>query len=813
MFGQAVKVMFRQVMRQPFIPILNVVGLALGITVTLLIFLYAHIEMSYDDWVLDQRDLYRIEGQYKGEWSAEYHPYAVNALGPAIREFPEIESVVRIVGYNWLVKRGDFVNYELIYIAEAGFLDMFPLQFVAGDHETVFQTQSNIIISQDTALQYFGEADPVGQTLTINGTSDYIVAGIFRNVEERTDYPFKFIVPFQESMVYEANSWNVYDSETFVRLKPDASTDDLYERIAQLVDEHRPLHQQTDHVMRERFHYFLQAFGDLHLGSSGRTGTNSIGNFAKIYGFIAIATLVLIVSVFNYISLATARALEREREFCLRKISGAGFRQILGQTVAEAFLLTSTAACLAWALSEVLMLYARSFFAAEYSLVDLMGVEGGFVFVSAILALSLAAGLYPAVMIRGFRPVRFLSGSRTNRAGANRLRTVLVFLQFSICIGLVIGAVTISRQMAYINQLDLGYNPEGLVAVYGLDKAEVAPTSDTFKDRLSRISGVEAVTRSRVIPLASSYWWNVFYSENTSSEATVNLRMVATDYDFIDTYGAKLIAGRRLNSQYSEDTIDMFDDALVEALQGTRNVIVNKEALGPLGYASAEGIIGKEIFIKIKDSAKPLVVVGVIEGMRFYSARSGVEPKIHFHAPGRYRAASVRVDTSRTQEVLGNIQMLWAEMFPEVPFQRYFLEDLIKRDYEGERNQQLLFIVFSCLAIVLSLVGLVGLVSNSITHRAKEMSVRRVLGASLGDNVRLLTWQYVKPVLWANIPAWIVAYYFLTGWLEKYSQRIDVGLQYYLLGGGVIILITATMTVGLVIRAALIRPADILKCE
>ncbi len=813
MFGQTIKVAFRQMMRRPFIPVLNLVGLALGIAVSLLIFLYAHIEMNYDDWVLDQKDLYRIEGQYKGEWSAEYHPYAVNALGPAIREFPEIESVVRIVGYNWLVKRDNFVNYELIYIAEAGVLDMFPLQFVAGDRETVFQTQSNIIISQDAALQYFGEADPIGQILTINGISDFIVAGVFRNVEEKTDYPFKFIVPFQEALVYEANSWNVYDSETFVRLKPNASTDDLYERIARLVDEHRPLHQQTDHVMRERFHYFLQPFGDLHLGSSGRTAANSIGNYAKVYGFIAIAVLVLVVSVFNYISLATARALEREREFCLRKVSGAGFRQILGQTVAESFLLTSIAACLAWALSEVLMPFAGSFLGTEYSLVDLMGIEGGLVFVSAIFALSLATGLYPAMMIRGFRPVKFLSGSRSSRAGVNRLRTVLVFLQFTICIGLVIGSVTISRQMVYINQLDLGYNPEGMVAVYGLDKAEVAPSSDAFKDRLAKIAGVEAVTRSRVIPLASSYWWNVFYSQHTGSEATINLRMIATDYDFIDTYGAKLIAGRRLSPQYSEDTIDMFDDALVEALQGTRNVIVNKEALGPLGYESAENIIGKEIFIKINESAKPLVVVGVIEGMRFYSARSGVEPKIHFHAPGRFRSASVRVDTSRTQEVLADIQALWTEMFPEVPFQRYFLEDLIKRDYEEERNQQLLFIVFSCLAIVLSMIGLVGLVSNSIAHRSKEISIRRVLGASLGDNVRLLTWQYVKPVLLANIPAWIVAYYFLTGWLEKYSQRIDVGLQYYLLGGGVILLVTVTMTVGLVIRTALIRPADILKYE
>ncbi len=813
MIGHAVRVSLRQIIRRPFLPVLNLVGLAFGIAVSLIILLYAHVEMHYDDWVTDQEDLYRIEGQYKGSWSSYYHLYVVNALGPAVANFPEVKSVVRLIGNHWLIKKGDFVNYETVFLAEDGFLDIFPLEFVNGNASSPFPTKNSVIISADAALQYFGQESAIGQTLTLDESNDFIVSAVFKDVGPRTDYSFKFVVPFQDVLVHEPNSWDVYDSETFVRLHAGASTESLYERIAQLVDEHRPLHKQTDHVMRERFHYFLQPFADLHLGSQGRTEANTIGNYAKIYGFIAIAGLVLMISVFNYIGLATARALEREREFCLRKISGAGFKQILHHTIAESVLLTWLAAILGWVISEAMMPFVGGLLGIEYGLFDLFGLMGAVSFTIAVSLLGFFAGLYPAFMARDFKPAKFLSGGRSSRRNVNRIRSTLVFVQFAICIGLVISAVTISRQMAYVNQLDLGYDANGIVAVYGLDKTEVAPRSDTFKERVAKIAGVEAVTRSRVIPHGSSNWYNVFYSENMSGDETVNLRMIASDYDFIDTYGAKLIAGRKLDPQYAEDTIDMFDDSKIEALTSTRNVIINKEAVRELGFTSAEGAIGKEIFIKINDSNKPLIVVGVIEGMRFYSARRIIAPKIHFHAPNRFRAASLRIDTLHTQEVVSNIQALWAEMFPDVPFQIFFVEELIQKAYASERNQQFLFIVFSCLAILLSLLGLTGLVSNSIAHRSKEISIRRVLGASVSDNVKLLTWQYLRPVLLANIPAWAVAYYFLSDWLEKYPQRIDVGVEYYVLGGMLILLVTGVMTASLVLRTVLLRPAEVLKYE
>ncbi|MEX0297568.1 MAG: ABC transporter permease, partial [Kordiimonas sp.] len=370
MIGHTIGVSLRQILRRPFLPIMNLVGLACGIAVTLIILLYAYVETHFDDWVTDQENLYRIEGQYKGSWSSYYHLYVVNALGPAIADFPEVKNVVRLIGNHWLVKKDDFVNYDTVFLAEDGFLDIFPLQFVKGSTQSPFPTKNSVIISEAAALQYWGQEDPVGQTLTLNEAYDFTVSAVFKEVGPRTDYPFKFVVPFQDVLVHEPNSWDVYDSETFVRLNAGASTESLYERIAQLVDEHRPLHKQTDHVMRERFHYFLQPFADLHLGSQGRTEANTIGNYAKIYGFIAIAGLVLMISVFNYIGLATARDLEREREFCLRKISGAGFRQILHHTVAESFLLTWLAAMLGWVITEAVMPYVGAFLDADYSLLE-----------------------------------------------------------------------------------------------------------------------------------------------------------------------------------------------------------------------------------------------------------------------------------------------------------------------------------------------------------------------------------------------------------------------------------------------------------
>ncbi|MEX0300034.1 MAG: ABC transporter permease, partial [Kordiimonas sp.] len=465
MVKQIIKSGLRQIWRKPLLPVLNMLGLAGGIAVTILILLYSHTELNYDSWVTDQKDLYRIEGQFLGA-SSGYMDSTPTPLAPTLlRDVDEVETAIRVRNQYWPVKYGDFINYETVTSVDAGFLTIFPLEFVEGSSASAFQTLNNVVVSESMAHKYFGDDQAIGQTLTINADLEYTVSGVFKDQPEYTDYPFDFVAPFQEKLVSNFDSWSSVSLETLVRLKEGSNLADVQEKLNVIVDQHRPFNAGTDYDMRERFRMFLQPFSDLHLGSSGRTPTNPIGNYATIYGFLAIAALVLVISTFNYVSLAMARALEREKEFCIRKVTGASFGQIVRHVMAESIIQTSLAALLGLLIADDTLPYFSSMLGAEYQLADLLNATGFIVFAGGTLVLGILAGLYPAIISSSFRPAKFLSGGKSQRAGVNRLRGALVFVQFAVSIALLIGTVTIARQMSYISELDLGFDQNNLLLV------------------------------------------------------------------------------------------------------------------------------------------------------------------------------------------------------------------------------------------------------------------------------------------------------------------------------------------------------------
>lgn len=815
MIGQVIKSGFRQIWKHPLLPVLNMLGLAGGIAVTTLILLYAHIELNYDGWVTDQERLYRVEGQFLR--SSGYMENTMTPLAPAMRdEITEAETVVRVRDRLWPVQQGDFTNYETVSSVDEGFLDMFPLTFIRGQAGSAFPTLNSLLISEAMAVKYFGTTDAVGQTFTINGDRQHTISGVFADMPEHTDFTFEFIVPFQDRLVPNADSWSSVSLATYVRLKEGAPLADVTEKLAVLVDQNRPFFgPATDDNMREVFRLFLQPFGDLHLGSNGRSAGNPIGNYATVYGFLAVAVLILAISTFNYVSLALARAIEREKEFCIRKVSGANFRQIVSHVMTESVLQTVIAALVGLLIANDALPLLGTLVGENYSLTSMLETKGFLIFAAATFALGIIAGAYPALITSQFRPVVFLSGGRSRRAGVNRLRGVLVFIQFSASIALLIGAVTISRQMAFISELDLGYDPTGLLVVRGLERGEVS-RSDAFKAQVQDINGVEAVTRSSVVPTDNSFSFEGFFSRHLPREEETTIRMIPSDYDFFDAYKATLIAGRVLDERYAGDRVNLQggDPSLAE---GSNNVVLNRKAVRRLGYASPEMALGEQIYMSQDTGGFVTVtVVGVVEDILFRSARSNSDAKVYYHWPEAFEAMTVRLrpETGANQQaVVAAVENAWAEMYPDIPFRRTIMEERLDGLYASENQQLTLFMAFSGLAVLLSLVGLIGLVLNSINHRTKEISIRRVLGASVRDNLKLFTWQYMKPVLIANVPAWAVAYYFLKGWLEKYSQRIDLGADIYVLGGGMVLLVTLLLVTALVMRAASTPPVHALKHE
>ncbi len=818
MVQQIVTSAFRQIWRKPLLPVMNMLGLAGGMAVTILILVYAHTELNYDGWVTDQENLYRVEGEFLGSSSGFMDNSPTPLASTLLREVSEVESAVRVRDQNWPVKYGNFVNYESVASVDVAFLDMFPLEFIRGSKASAFQTINNVVVSESMAKKYFGDADAIGQTLTINGNLEYIISAVFKDQPIYTDYPFHFVAPLQERLIRSSESWSSVSLETFVRLKAGASVADVNEKLAVLVDQHRPFNGGTTDDMREKFRMFVQPFGDLHLGSRGRTAGNAIGNYATIYGFLAIAGLVLVISTFNYVSLAMARALEREKEFCIRKVTGASYGQIVRHVMAESILQTSFAALLGLLIADDTLPYFSSILGADYALADILDATGFLVFIGGTLVLGLLAGLYPAVITSQFRPAKFLSGGKSQRPGVNRLRAALVFIQFTVSIALLIGTVTIARQMDYINELDLGYDPDGLMMIYGVNRPDTIARADTLKSQIKALPGVVSVTRSEVEPNGGSYSFEDFYSASMSPEDAEGMRLIASDYEFFETYKGTLLAGRFLSEERAGDQVHLRDTEemgdLSEFTTRENNVIINDVAVKEFGYSSPSAIIGERIFMNVETGGTiPVTVVGVVKGLLYQSARSEVNAKVFFHSAPRLRVMTVRLDPAQQQQAMVAIKETWAALYPDTPILQRFMTDRIERLYRNENKQLSLFMLFSVLTVILSLVGLIGLVLNSIGHRTKEISIRRVLGASVADNIKLFTWQYIKPVLIANIPAWAAAYYFLNDWLQKYPQRVDLSPEYYFMGGGVILIITMVLIAVLVVRVASIPPAQALKYE
>lgn len=353
--------------------------------------------------------------------------------------------------------------------------------------------------------------------------------------------------------------------------------------------------------------------------------------------------------------------------------------------------------------------------------------------------------------------------------------------------------------------------------VRGINRDSTNSRADTLKLQVAAVPGVLSVTRSEVVPNDNSYSFEGFLSKHIApGEESKGFRLVASDYEFFKTYKTPLLAGRYLDEQFADDRVNLRDTETLQASKGSNNVVLSLEAVKELGYTSPSSIINEQIEMELEEDGGgtiPLTVVGVVEDMQFRSARNNINPKIFFHAVNRFRVMTVRLDPAQEEQAIAQIKGIWANLYPETPYYHNFMEGRIERLYSSENRQLSLFMLFSVLTVVLSLVGLVGLVLNSISHRTKEISIRRVLGASVADNIRLFTWQYMKPVIIANIPAWAAAYYFLNDWLQKYPQRVELSAEYYLMGGGVILTITMILIAALVVRVASIPPAQALKYE
>ncbi|MEW6364030.1 MAG: ABC transporter permease [Acidobacteriota bacterium] len=801
MFRNYLITALRNLRRQRVHCLVNILGLSLGMTCTILILLWVGDELGYDRFHGNFDRIYRVVADWpRNGWQG------VNAspmpLGPAVEDgIPEVAGMVRITGQPRKVFRyGDKACYEdRGIVADPSFFTVFTFPFVKGTAAGAFTKASDMVLTESTARKYFGDEDPIGKAVEVEG-KPAVVTGVVADPPANSTLQFAFINSFEfvGELTGYSTHWGALNFDTLVLLKPNAHSEDIGPKATGIASANKSPHVGAGLSFR------LQPLSEVHLDARPYTmSTVVLGDRKAVTLFSAIAAFVLLIACVNFMNLSTARASMRAKEVGLRKTVGAARRHLVTQFLGESFLLTSLA--FAVALGCVLILLP-SFNRLTGKAIQIGLVDGGqiLVLVSVLLLTGLVAGIYPAFVLSGLRPISMLKSA--GRDGGGRIahgsifRRTLVVFQFTLSILLIIMTLVVVKQMRFIQTADLGFDRRNVVEIPL--KGGVVGRYESFKSRLLQIPGIAAVS-AESYPFAmsanrSSGNWDW---EGREGREDLDLVFGGVDTDFARTLGLRVAAGRMLSSEFGTDK--------------TGAVVINQSAAAAMGL---EDPVGKWISFR-QDGQGRRTIVGVVDDPRFRSFHYGVEPMLFYLADmseaedNGIVLAKLRGEERNLSRTLAAISRVWNEFNPHVPFEYTFLDQTYQGLYRKERQALILFNVFAVLAVVISCLGLFGLASFTAERRTKEIGVRKVLGAPEWAITGLMTRDFVRWILAANIIAWPVGYYAAGKLLQGYAFRAEIGIEIFAFSGGAALAIGLLTVARQAIRAARANPVDALRYE
>jgi len=802
----------RNFARHKLYSFINIVGLAVGLACAIFIILFIRDELSYDKWLPGTENLYRVETTFyfpgHGSSDSANTPYPVTPTLAA--QIPEIAAQTHLIPERMTAKVGDRQFSEYVDVVDPNFFQIIQLPLVKGDPAKVFAQPESIVLSQAEATKYFGTQDPMGKTIVIDGAHPLTVTGVMRDLPHNTQLVADMAVPntskVEQLPLAEKQAWMNVDGEAFVRLAPGASPASVIAKTPAIFDKNVDAKKEMNVDARgsSLLQVHLTPFTDVHLKviDGGMTRT---GSWTVIYGFAAIALLILLIACFNFTNLATARAMMRAREVSLRKVMGARRRQLMVQFLGESVLTALLALALALALVEILIPAYDSFlnrpiaFNYATSLPLLLGLIGVAIFTGII------AGIYPALILSGFRPAATFRGGARGQAGSGALRTGLVVLQFAISIGLGIAAIVVFAQIRYAQKIDLGFQRDRMVVITGADSMTPA-ARDSFAHALEADPAIEGVSQSGPTPFVHDTTIETFIVPGAPQDYI--LRTIAAAPNFLKLYDMRLLAGRWLSLSYGNDVNTTTD----QGLQNNRNILITQATVKRLGW-TMQNAVGRTL--SQTDAGRPttLTVVGVVGDVMMDGIRDRAQAIVFYYNPNRIDTFSVRIKGGHVPEALSAIDSTWRRFAPTTAIRRRFLSDMFDRLFAADKQQGAMFGVFVGVAIFIACLGLFGLAAFTAERRTKEIGIRKTFGARTRDIVWLLLWQFSIPVVIANAIAWPVAYYYLHSWLESYAYRISLNPIYFAAAGLAALLIAWLTVAGHAVRVARANPIRALRYE
>ncbi len=827
MFKNYLITAFRNLLRHRLYSFINIGGLAIGLAACILIFMYLRDELNYDGFLDNTDDVYllRLTSHMPG-----YDPFTLY-FTPAVlkpffeQEFPEIEEMAKANQIPMNVRQGADLFAEDMLAVDANFNRILAYPVVAGDVGQVLSDNSSLALTEAMAEKYFPgtAADQVlGQKLTTiinNQVRDYRVAAVLRDLPDNSNQQFDFLMLLQEAFfppnpfgpsIFE--NWTSLAFNQYVRLAPGTDPEQLKQRIPAMLDRVMP-DAITASIGVQPSEYYFFSFSrlpDVHLDID----TFGIGNVQTIdpktlWTLGVIAGLILIIASINFMNLATARSSLRAREVAMRKTLGARRRDLILQFLGEAFLLTLLALVLAAVLVELILPFYNNF--VQKSLDAPYLSEPLFLISLAALAVvvGLGAGMYPAFHLSSFQPSRVLKSNQSSAQSSPRLRNLMVILQFSISIGLIIATTVVLSQTRYARSIKPVYNKENLLLVRGLDQTR-NQVLRTFIDEVTRHPAVTRVGHSTFVP---SDGFNISTSVTPRGQPDAQMiAFVPVGWQFFETYQVQAVAGRLFDRAHATDAAVGFGEL---NQRPEANVILSESAVSNLGYASPEQAIG-QVFTAGINFKTDYTIIGVVPDINFGNVREASRPAMYSLNENsgtvsiRYRAG---LDQQQHAELVQFVDESWTRLEPNQPIVRQFLVDQIDALYDADERLGHMMLVFAGLAIVVSALGLFALSSFTAELKTKEVGVRKALGATIPDLMRLLIWQFSKPVFIANLIAWPLAWLFLDQWLNGFQLRIALSPVYFVIAGIAALLIAWFTVGGLVYRMARANPIRALRYE
>ena len=817
MIGHYLKSAYANALRDKQYLIINVMGLAIALSAVILIALFVRDEVSYDKWLEGHERIYKIENTVTFPGSPTVLSTSTpGPLAPAlVTNFNEdIEAAIRLYRNETSVRVGAQQFNEIIDYVDAAFFDVFDLPFVSGDRAAVLQSGNTIAINETMARKYFGDQNPIGKTFDINHSPsasriDYQVVGVFKDLPHNSHLNSSFIallVPDRyEAWPWVTQDWSSANTHSYVKLMEKTDIDTFRTRLDEFA---MTLPIPTGPGMSKPLYTFsLLNAADIHLYSEALRPFKLGGDITTVNTFAMIAILILLMASINFTNLASAQAIKRSREVSIRKVLGARRVQLITQFLSESVLTSIFALIISMTIIELLLPTYNAFLGKDISLyLDASLVELAALIGFAILV-GIAAGAYPAFVSSSFRPAKVLQSNKSAAPDSARLRHILLVVQFTISIALIISMMIIYAQTIYSQNIDAGFEKKNRLTLSGAGYNQVAPASSILKQELAKIPGVSLVgVSSDTFPNKYGNFSDISFPANAASPKA-SIQTMYMGPDFLKSYAVSPIAGRNFSNQFRNDFPVEPTDTSTPI---TRGAIINESLLKLSNYGSAEEAIGKQLSMG-RDRITNITIVGVIKDLHVSSTRESTSPQIFFVTESGLDFLTLELQEKYSAALLRQISAVWNEHLPNVPMISTLSIDAFEALYIAEMRRATIFAIFSALSIIISSIGLYGLAAFVAESRTREIGIRKVLGATVLDIIKLLLLQFSKPILVANFIAWPVAYLNMDSWLNAFAYRIDISLAYFLFAAFLTLIIAWSVVAGHAINVARKSPIEALR--